>query len=368
MAPVTAPSRGLFDPVQIGAVTTRNRICVPPMVLYGHAAEDGMVTDVHVRHYEALAQGGAGLIIQEATCVLKNGRLREDQLGIWEDGHIPGLRRIVEAVHQRGCPIFLQIHHAGVVGIGPEHLCPDRYCFHGKNGDVLGQKMTPADIEAVKAAFIAAGRRAYLAGYDGVELHGCHSYLLCQFLNRRVNQREDRYGRRPVELVTEIVEGIQQVTDPSFVIGIRLGGFEPTLADGIDHARYLADHSIAFIDVSYGFAGEMDTTAPGNPELPDTVRAADAIRRAVNIPVFAVGHIRLPEDAERVLRETEVDMVDVGRSILVDPSWANRARHGQKPGKCLDCRVCQWRVDAAKCPGRIQQRQTDQNPAPHDCK
>lgn len=187
-------------------------------------------------------------------------------------------------------------------------------------------------------------------------------------LNRRVNQREDRYGRRPVELVTEIVEGIQQVTDPSFVIGIRLGGFEPTLADGIDHARYLADHSIAFIDVSYGFAGEMDTTAPGNPELPDTVRAADAIRRAVNIPVFAVGHIRLPEDAERVLRETEVDMVDVGRSILVDPSWANRARHGQKPGKCLDCRVCQWRVDAAKCPGRIQQRQTDQNPAPHDCK
>lgn len=354
MAPVS-----LFDPVSIGSVTAKNRICVPPMVLYGHAGDDGKVTAAHIRHYEELAQGGAGLIIQEATCVTKGGRLSEDQLGIWSDEQIPGLRTITEAVHRCGCPIFVQIHHAGVVGVGPEHLCPDSYVFVGRDGPVTGEKMTAAQIAEVRDAFIAAGRRAYLAGYDGVELHGCHSYLLCQFLNSRVNRREDRYGREPLRLVTEIMDGIRAVTSPAFVIGIRLGGFEPTLADGIAHARALADHGIEFLDISYGFTGEMDTSAPGDPSLPDTIRAADAIKRAVEVPVFAVGHIRLPGDAERVLRETGVDMVDVGRSALVDPAWADKARRGQIPGKCLDCKVCQWRIDPNRCPG-LRKRQMEE--------
>lgn len=347
MAPVS-----LFDPVTIGSVTTKNRICVPPMVLYGHAGDDGLVTDAHVAHYGRLARGGAGLIIQEATCVQKNGRLRYDQLGIWSEDHIPGLRRITETVHQADCPIFIQLHHAGVAGAGPDYLCPSSYRYSSGYGEVVGREMTPEEIGATKDAFIQAGRRAYLAGYDGVELHGCHSYLLCQFLNCRVNRREDGYGREPLSLVTEILEGIRAVTGPEFLIGIRLGGFEPALADGIAHAKALADQGIAFIDVSYGFAGEMDTSAPGDPDLPDIIRAADAIRSAVAVPVFAVGHIRLPEDAQRVFQRTCVDMVDVGRSSLVDPEWTNKARRGVTPGKCLDCAVCQWRVDAARCPGR----------------
>ena len=120
----------------------------------------------------------------------------------------------------------------------------------------------------------------------------------------------------------------------------------------VAHAKALADYGIGFLDISYGFSGEMDLTAPGDPDLMDIVRAAGAIRKAVDVPVFAVGGIRLPEDAQRVLRETNVDMVDVGRSALVDPEWPNRARRGEKPGKCLDCKVCQWRLDREKCPGR----------------
>lgn len=355
MAPVS-----LFDPVAIGSVTAKNRICIPPMVLYGHAGDDGQVTGAHVAHYGRLAEGGAGLIIQEATCVTKGGRLRGDQLGIWSDDQVPGLRRITETVHRSGCPIFIQLHHAGVVGVGPEHLCPDSYVFTGKDGPVTGEKMTLAQIAEVREAFIQAGRRAYLAGYDGVELHGCHSYLLCQFLNRRVNQREDVYGQKPLRLVTEILEGIRAATSTEFVIGIRLGGFEPALADGVAHAEALADHGVEFIDVSYGFTGEMDTSAPGNPSLPDTIRAAEAIQRAVDVPVFAVGGIRLPEDAARVLRETGVAMVDVGRSALVDPAWPNKARRGAIPGRCLDCKVCQWRIDPARCPGRKRLEQEEQ--------
>lgn len=347
-----ASVKGLFDPVNIGTVTTRNRICIPPMVIYGYSDDSGMVTEDNVSHYARLAQGGAGLIIQEATCITKDGRLSADQLGIWSDDHIPGLKQIVQRVHAYGCPIFVQLHHAGVAGIGPDYLCPSAYRFSGRRGVHTGRAMTEAEIQTVREDFIQAGRRAFLAGYDGVEIHGCHSYLLCQFLNARVNRRTDVYGKEPLKLIQEIMEGIRACTAPDFVIGIRLGGFEPTLADGIAHAKALADCGIGFLDISYGFSGEMDLTAPGDPDLMDIVRAAGAIRKAVDVPVFAVGGIRLPEDAQRVLRETNVDMVDVGRSALVDPEWPNRALRGEKPGKCLDCKVCQWRLDREKCPGR----------------
>lgn len=314
----------LSEPVKIGSITTKNRICIPPMVLYGHTKEDGRVTEAHVRHYEALAKGGAGLIIQEATCVLPSGCLRKDQLGIWEDGHISGLRRITDAVHRKNCPIFIQLHHAAV------------------------ENLAKLEVEHIKTAFIQAGRRAYLAGYDGVELHGCHSYLLCQLLNARTNQS----GIDALALIRDVVVGIRRETSPEFVIGIRLGAFEPGLSDGIAHARALEQSGIQFLDVSYGFVGNMDTAAPGDETLPDVIRGAAAIRQAVSLPVFGVQNIRTPEMAEEILEKTNLHMVDIGRSALVDPDWPKKALSGETPGKCLGCKVCQWRIDRLKCPGR----------------
>ena len=325
-----APVKHLSDQVKIGAVTARNRICIPPMVFYGHAGEDGMVTDAHVAHYREFAAGGAGLIIQEATCIAPEGRLRPDQLGIWSDEHIPGLRRIAEAVHETGCPIFLQIHHRAVEDPGA---------------------LTMTEMEALRDAFIAGSLRAFRAGYDGIELHGCHSYLLCQMLNRRTNPRTDRYADG-VRLVEEIYQGVRSRTPPEFVIGIRLGGFEPALSDGIAHAKAMEEMGLEFLDISYGFAGAMEQEAPGNPDFSAAVRAAYAISRAVTIPVFAVDGIRTPEQARSVLEETGVDMVDIGRSAMVDPDWPRKALAGQTPGRCLDCKTCQWRIDASRCPGR----------------
>jgi 2,4-dienoyl-CoA reductase-like NADH-dependent reductase (Old Yellow Enzyme family) len=273
-----------------------------------------------------------------------------DQLGLWEDGQIPGLRAIVEAVHQAGCPIFVQLHHGGIMSTGPEFLCPSAY----QMGHRQGREMTVAEIQEVQAAFVQSALRAYRAGYDGVELHGCHSYLLCQFLNRRVNRRQDQYGQRPVDFIGEIAAEIRAKTAPDFVIGIRLGAFEPTLQDGIDHAKALETLGLQFLDISYGFSNEMDTAAPGDPALPDTIRAADAIAQAVNIPVCAVGRLRLPEDAERALQETHAALFAVGRSQLVDPAWTKKALSGEIPKKCLDCKTCQWRIDSAKCPGRLK--------------
>lgn len=346
MAPVS-----LFDPVTVGSIQTRNRICIPPMVIYHISDESGMVKPQNVEHYRALAQGGAGLIIQEATCVSPEGRLSMDQLGIWSDDQIPGLRNITEAVHQEGCPIFVQLHHAGLVSIGTDTLCPSDYAMDTNKGWKNGHEMTRDDIHRIRDAFIQAAVRAEKAGYDGVELHGCHGYLLCQFFNNRVNRRTDEYGQ-PEKLTLEIMDGIRASVGKDFVLGIRLGAFEPTLEDGIAHAKTLQAHGIQFIDVSYGFTAESEPKAPGNPELLDVIRAAGEIQKQVSVPVFAVNSIRTPAQAQRILTETGVSMVDIGRSALVDPEWPNKAREGIVPGKCLGCKVCQWRIDRSKCPGR----------------
>jgi len=347
-------AKRLSDEFFIKNTRIRNRICVPPMVCFNWSDDSGYVTDKNVEHYRAIARGGAGLIIQEATCVTKEGRLHNTQLGIWEDEQIPGLRRITETVHKEGAPIFVQIHHAGIVGINNEAFCPDSYVLKRGKNEKAGRKMSLEDIKNIQQAFIQAARRAYEAGYDGVELHGCHSYLISQFLNSRVNKRDDIYGAEPERFVLEIMEGIRKLVPEDFVIGIRLGAFEPTLEDGIRHAKVLEDNGIDFLDISYGFSGEDEPFKPEGFPLKDVIYAAGEFKKKCKVPVFAVNGLRVPEDAKEALRLTDVDMVDIGRSILVDYEWSRKALEGKETGRCLDCSVCQWRIDSQKCPGRIK--------------
>lgn len=323
----------LGEPVQIGSLRTKNRICIPPMVIFSCKKGDGYVTDTHLAHYRSLAQGGAGLIIQEATCVLPQGRLHDSQLGIWEDGQISGLRQITETVHRENCPIFLQIHHSSV-----EH--PESLQLHG-----------------VEEAFVAAGRRAFQAGYDGVELHGCHSYLLCQLLNR-----ETGAGVDPMPMIGRIIAGIRAETSPEFIIGIRLGAFEPNLEAGMAHARTLEKLGIQFFDISFGFSGHMDMTVPGDDRFHPLLRAAGEIKKQVFVPVFGVQCIRSPEMGADAIEALGLDMIDVGRSALVDPAWPKKAISGKIPGKCLGCKVCQWRIDPEKCAGRRLMNKKEVNP------
>lgn len=343
----------LFESFSLRNLNIKNRVCVPPMVCFDFSDQTGYVTDANIEHYRAIAKGHPGLIIQEATCITPDGRLHESQLGIWSDEHVHGLKQIVDAVHKEDCPIVVQIHHAGLVGIAKQPLCPDSYELQS---GVVGKKMSDEDINHIREAFISAGCRAYQAGYDGVELHGCHKYLLCQFLNANVNQRDDLYGKEPERLIIEIVDGIRKKTSQEFIIGIRLGAFEPTLQDGLRHAKILEEHGIDFLDISYGFVGEHEASepfieVPVEFQFKDIVYAAGEFKKQCNIPIFAVNSIRTPADANRVLELTDVDMVDIGRSILVDPDWPAKAKEGIEPGRCMGCKVCQWRFDYTNCPG-----------------
>lgn len=342
----------LFTSWTLKGLEIRNRICVPPMVCFGWTGDDGMVTEHSVNHYRKIAQGGAGLVIQEATCISRRGRLGGDQLGIWEDAQIPGLKRIVEAVHGEGVPIFVQIHHAGVISSEENRVCPSDYVVEHKGITKQGRELTIDEIHVIEEEFIQAVRRAYEAGYDGVELHGCHSYLLSQFMNRRVNKRTDEYHADDMLIVKNILEGIRRVTPPSFVVGIRLGAFEPTIEDGIAHAKWLEEHGIDFINVSYGFSQDADPVKPENYPFAAAVYGGKRIKEAVLVPVFAVYGIQNGGMAEAALEDTKADMINIGRGVLVNDNWANDVREGRDPGKCLYCQRCIWRAQTEICAGK----------------
>ncbi|WP_341480412.1 NADH:flavin oxidoreductase [Clostridium cibarium] len=341
----------LFSEFSIKNVKIKNRICVPPMVV--GFSPDGYVAPENVERYKKLAQGGAGLIIQEATCINADGRLSSKQLGIWEDGQIEGLKTIVDTVHKENCAIFIQIHHAGVVGISEAPLCPSAYEYKNPLKTVVGREMTIEDIKSIQNDYIKAARRAYEAGYDGIELHGCHGYLISQFLNKRVNKRTDAYGKNPENFVTEILEGIRKVTPEEFVVGIRLGGFEPTVEDGLHHAKVLKANGIDFLDISYGFFNELEMNAPEGYKFSNAVYAAEEIKKEVSVPIFAVDGIYSAENAEDILTETNVDLVDIGRGFLINPNWANDAKESKDTGKCLKCAKCMWFSQSKVCAGKV---------------
>ena len=340
----------LFSEIEIKNLKLKNRICVPPLVMF--YGEDGFVTEKNLKHYQELAKGGAGLIIQEATCVSPEGKLAEKQLGIWSDDHIDGLKTIVNSVHEEGVPILVQIHHAGVVGIDENPYCPDEYNYKSRNGVIKGNKMDISDIKRIQDDFVKAALRAVKAGYDGIELHGCHAYLISQFLSERVNIRDDIYGEQRELFGLEIFRKIKAVVPEDFIVGIRIGGFEPSLKKGLANALKFAEAGVDFLDVSYGFFSEQDIDIPSDYPFTPPVYAAKELRKLTDIPVFAVCGITSPEMAEQILEDTDVSMIDIGRGFLVNPGWGADAAAGKDTGKCLQCTKCHWRNEVPKCMGR----------------
>jgi 2,4-dienoyl-CoA reductase-like NADH-dependent reductase (Old Yellow Enzyme family) len=234
----------LFSPINIRNKTIKNRIVMPPMVCFGYAGTDGMVTDKNLKHYADRAQGGVGLIIIEATCVSRNGRLSDVQLGLWSDEHIEGFRKIAEVCHQHGVVVMVQIHHAGLAV--HKNVTRDKFSASAFKGisnlnaaEITAREMTVDEIYQVQSDFVSAALRAQKAGLDGVELHGAHGFLISQFLSPLVNLRKDGYGGSLIKrtrFVTEIVSQLRQATGPDFIIGCRMGADDPDLKSSIPNS------------------------------------------------------------------------------------------------------------------------------------
>jgi NADPH2 dehydrogenase len=365
----------LFSDISIRHKKIKNRIVMPPMVCFGFANHEGLVTDKNIQHYKARARGGAGLIIIEATCVNKNGRLSDVQLGLWSDEHIEGFEKIASACHEYGAVVMVQIHHSGLSV--PDSVCNDKFgpsVFKGisKFGgrELSAREMSLDEINQVQEDFVSAAVRVEKAGLDGVELHGAHGFLISQFLSPLVNKRQDGYGgslTKRVAFVCEIISRIRRATRSGFIIGCRMGCNEPLLKDSIRIAQSLEKSGVDLIHVSIGMSSLLKMPAAEEPAVPPgfpynwIVYGGTEIKRKVKVPVIAVNGIRKPEQAADLIEKKLADFVAIGKGQLANPEWANEAQCGQKLRTCIDCKECSFFRPGVSCPVHLSRNRTGLN-------
>lgn len=342
----------LFSTYKIKSHTIKNRIVFPPFVNFGWSDDNGRISQKNVDQYEAIAKGGAGLIIVEATCVAKDGRIFSYQPGIWNDDHIEQFKPVTEACHKFGAIILLQIHHAGLAtrkGLSEKVVGPSVHTDIEKS-----HALTVDEINQLRDNFIAASVRAERAGFDGVELHGAHGYLLSQFANSVVNLRTDEYGGSPernLKFSIEIIRGIKKATNTNFIIGYRMSGNSPTLADGIEVAKILEKENIDLLHVSHGGEKGIIPEVPADFAYNGIVYNGVQVKKHINTPVIVVNEIHTPKRASWLLENGHADFVAIGRDMLCDYEWANKAKNNEKIDLCISCKPrCKRYVKPESCP------------------
>lgn len=334
----------LFSPLRIRSVDFRNRLWVSPMCMY--SAVDGVAQEWHHTHLAQFASGGAGLIIAEATAVAPEGRISPRDLGLWDDEQRDALAPIVQAIHDRGAHAGIQLAHAGRKAStwwpwAPERgsvpaadggwttSAPSAIAFDGFDEPVA---LDLAGIDRVVDAFASAARRATDAGFDVLEVHGAHGYLLHQFLSPLSNLRGDEYGgslENRARLLLRVVDAVREAVGADVPLFVRIsatdhadGGFTPEEAAIV--GDWAAQRGADLIDVSSGglVAHQRISVFPGYQ-----VPLAETVRQGGRIPVSAVGLITAAAQAEQVLSEGAADAIFAGREWLRDPHFALRAAH-----------------------------------------
>ena len=334
----------LFSPLSIRSTTFRNRLWVSPMCMY--SAVDGVVKEWHHTHLAQFASGGAGLVIAEATAVVPDGRISPRDVGLWNDEQRDALAPIVQAIHDRGAHAGVQLAHAGrkastwwpwaaqrgtvpAAEGGWTTSAPSAVAFDGFEEPAA---LDLAGIDRVVAAFAASARRALDAGFDVLEIHGAHGYLLHQFLSPLSNRRDDEYGgslENRARLLLRVVDAVRGTAGSEVPLFVRIsatdhaeGGFTPEEAAVV--SDWATQRGADLIDVSSGglVAHQRISVFPGYQ-----VPLAETVRQGGRIPVSAVGLITASAQAEQVLSDGAADAIFAGREWLRDPHFALRAAH-----------------------------------------
>lgn len=335
----------LFEPFTLKDVTLRNRIAVSPMCQY--SAHDGMINDWHRVHLGALARGGAGLLVVEATAVSPEGRITPGCLGLWNDEQAAALAPSVQLIKDAGAVPGIQIGHAGrkasankpwegddhIVEGDPrgwETIAPSAIAYGGGLSKVP-HEMTKADIERVKLAFVDSARRALASGFQWLELHFAHGYLAQSFLSQHSNHRTDEYGgsfENRSRFIIETLQAVRAVWPENLPLAMRLGVIEfdgndeETLQEAIGLVKRLKANGLDFIDVSMGFSlGKA--SIPWGPAFLGPVAAR--VRREAGIPASTSWYISTPQQADGLVRDGAVDLVMLARPLLNDPHWPYKA-------------------------------------------
>lgn len=348
------------SPLKIGKRTIKNRITMAPTVKF-NAGDDGLVTEHFVKHYEERAAHGVGLIVLEATCVAKEARLAPTQLGLWCDEQIEGHRKITEAVHKYDTLIIPQLHYGGL-GTHPDcgpMTSPTKTHWSDGFRDADAVELSHDDIKRIIGEFIAAAKRAKLAGYDGVQLHACHAYLINDFASG-VNQRKDEYGGDVVgkaRFGCEIIEGIRRECGEDFIISARISGADPTVKESLVVAEEYVASGCDFLQVSCGI-GEFDDV-PYEEGLPYNKIAALGVYMHEHfkgrVPVSCVNGLRDAEIVNYMFENDLVDAVDLACGLLADPAFTEGILEGKPYVKCYNCPDCSYGPrHAHPCPALIK--------------
>lgn len=319
----------LFTPYKIKGLELKNRVVMPPMCQYSVLNKDGIATDWHYIHYVSRAIGGAGLIIIEMTDVEPDGRISDYDLGLWSDEHIPALARIVEACHQHGAKVGIQIAHAGRKAEDTANpVAPSAIPFDGNSK--TPRELTVDEIKELVEKFRRAVQRAVKAGVDTIELHGAHGYLIHEFQSAYTNKRTDEYGKDLAKFGKEVVQAAKSEMPEDMPLIMRISAREYVeggygIQKSIEFSKEYQAVGVDMFHVSAG--GEGPIAAHGRPgtHVAYQVPLAREIKEALNIPVIAVGRLDEPVLANAVIGNEEADLVAVGRGMLRNPYWALEA-------------------------------------------
>ncbi len=307
-----------------------------------YAPADGTVTEEFVRHYEARAAHGVGLIVVEATAVAPEGRLHPTQLGLWCDEQIDGHKKIAEAVHRYDTLIIPQIHFGGL-GTHPEcGPLTSPTAVRWNNMDAV--ELSLEDIKRIQGQFVDAAVRAKKAGYDGVQLHGCHAYLINDFASN-VNKRTDEYGgstENKARFGSEIISAIRKACGEDFIISVRISGADPTIEEAKTVAECYVSAGCDYLQVSCGI-GEfndmpLDENLPYNKIAALGVLLHDHFKGRV--PVSTVNGLRTVEQVRYMIENNLVDTVDLGCGLLADPAFTEAILNDASYVKCFNCPNC----------------------------
>lgn len=344
------PLRNLFSSIQIKTVELANRVVLPPMGT-NLGNPDGSVSAASLAYLKRMARGGAGLIITEVCAVHPSGSAINLELGVYEDRFIPGLRKLVALAHAAGSKIALQLHHAGRESL---HLLQQKKAIAPSAIRSLVFGLTPREItrdeiQEIIAAFGSAALRAREAGFDAVEVHGAHGYLLTQFLSALSNQRSDEYGGslpNRSRFIIEVLREVRRRVGEDFPISLRIS-VEECIKDGYtleDIKPILPDLVRAGADILHASLGTHGspggiTSAPLEYEPGFNVWRAKKVKEVADVPVIAVGRFTDPTLADEVISRGEADLVAFGRQYLTDPDFLIKAREG-RPGDIRKCIAC----------------------------
>ena len=320
-----------LKPYPIQNIELKNRIVMPPMCMY--SAVNGFVQPFHLTHYGSRAIGGVGMVIVEASAVSPEGRITDHDLGIWDDQFIDGLQSLVQEIHRYGAKAFIQLAHAGrkSMSSASPHIAPSAITFSEDYEQPVAMDID--DIERFKQCFVNAATRAIKAGFDGIEIHGAHGYLLHEFLSPLSNHREDEYGGNldnRARLLRDLITAVRSTIGKQAILQVRISAtdYDPvgiTPQDIIEILKPVKD-LLDFVHVSSG--GNAVRRIDLKPMY--QVGFSKTIKEGLGLPTIAVGLINSMEEAEMILESKDADLIAFGRELLRNPYIVDQAYAKEK--------------------------------------